>query len=115
MPLTIIVCMSWAVFWIDYRELGPTLALSSTAILTLIAFMFSLLGIQPPVSYLTHMDYFVYGSLSLVFFTHLSGLACYTLARSGREELATRLDYIWRFLIPLCFAVLIGWYLSGAD
>ena len=50
LPITVISSMSWAVFWISRRELGPTLAVSSTAILTLIAFMFSLRHVQPPVS-----------------------------------------------------------------
>ena len=37
-PLTLIVMMSWVVFWIDPEKFGPQIGLSVTAMLTLIAF-----------------------------------------------------------------------------
>ena len=111
LPITVISFMSWAVFWISRRELGPTLAVSSTAVLTLIAFLFSLRGIQPPVSYLTHMDFFVYGSLLLLSLSHLEGLVSYGLSASGNASRARKLDLISRLLVPASFLVLLAWYL----
>jgi hypothetical protein len=111
LPVTVISFMSWAVFWISRKELGPTLAVSSTAILTLIAFMFSLRGVQPPVSYLTHMDFFIYSSLLLLSITHLEGLVSYGLTMSGAERLAHRLDLASRVVIPASFLSLLTWYL----
>ena len=114
LPITVISCMSWAVFWINRRELGATLAVSSTAMQTLIAFMLSLREIQPPVSYLTHMDYFLYGSLSLLFLTHFAGLLSRGLTMKEKEPTAQRIDTTARWLVPLAFISLILWYLFGA-
>ncbi len=36
LPLTIIVFMSWLVFWIDPTQFGPQIGLAATAVLTLI-------------------------------------------------------------------------------
>lgn len=113
LPITVISCMSWAVFWISRRELGPTLAVSSTAILTLIAFLFSLRHVQPPVSYLTHMDYLIYASLSLLFCTHFAGLWSRGLTMTGREAGAKHIDSTARWLVPLTYCCLLVWYLFG--
>ena len=107
LPLILIVVMSWIVFWIDPSQLGPQLAMAATAMLTLIAFLFSLTGILPPVSYLTRMDYFVYGSLALVFLTSLEALVTSKLYLHGREKLARRFDYWSRGVFPLFFVLLI--------
>ena len=42
MPLVLIVMMSWSVFWIDPAQIGPQIAMSSTSMLTLIAFQFAM-------------------------------------------------------------------------
>ena len=114
LPITVISVMSWAVFWINRRELGPILAASSTATLTLIAFMFSLRGIQPPVSYLTHMDFFIYGSLLLLFLTHFEGLLSHSLTEEGKTTSARNLDRLSRVGFPCCFVCLLLWYLFSA-
>ena len=55
-PLTLIIFMSWAVFWIDPKEIGPQLGLAGTSMLTLIAFQFAFTGLLPRISYLTRAD-----------------------------------------------------------
>ena len=67
-PLLVIVMMSWAVFYFDpIEQVAPQIGLAATSILTLIAFLFSLGKILPPIAYLTKIDFFVYTSLALVF------------------------------------------------
>jgi hypothetical protein len=73
--------------------------------------MFSLRGIQPPVSYLTHMDFFIYGSLLLLFLTHFEGLLSYSLTEQGRTTSAQHLDRISRIVFPGAFVSLLLWYL----
>ena len=53
--------MSWAVFWINPRYLPAQVGVSTSAVLTLIAFQFSLGYLLPKVSYLTRADRFVMG------------------------------------------------------
>jgi hypothetical protein len=110
LPLTLIVLMSWTVFWIDPSQVGPQLGAAATAMLTLIAFLFSLRGILPPVSYLTRIDYFVYGSLALVFVTNLEGLLTCNLAARGNHRLAKSIDWWSRALFPLLFLALAFWF-----
>jgi len=109
-PLILIVLMSWAVFYIDPAQIGPQLGLAATSILTLIAFLFSLGNILPPISYLTRMDYFVYASLALVFLAFIEALASGFLAAHGKHELAKRFDRISRWVFPLAFAVFNVWF-----
>jgi hypothetical protein len=110
LPLTLIVLMSWTIFWIDPSQLGPKLGVAATAMLTLIAFLFSLRGILPPVSYLTRIDYFIYGSLALVFLTSLEGLLTCNLAERGKPGLAKAIDWWSRALFPLLFVVVAVWF-----
>jgi len=107
-PLTFIVLMSWAVFWIEPENAGIQIALASTSILTLIAFLFSLNSLLPPISYLTRMDFFLFGSLVLVFIAFAESIVTATLARDGRTELSLRLDRGARFLFPLAFLLIHG-------
>ena len=103
LPLSLIVIMSWAVFWIEPGQLGPRLSVSTTSLLTVIAFLFGLRGILPPVSYLTRMDYFIYGSIFLIFLTHL--IALLTSSYAAREKITeARLVIKYaRFIVPLSF------------
>jgi hypothetical protein len=105
LPLTLIVVMSWAVFYIEAGQIGPRLGVATTSILTLIAFLFSLRGILPPVSYLTRMDYFVYGSLGMVFAAYLEALTTSNLALKKKYALALRVDRGARVLWPACFTL----------
>ena len=107
LPLILIVCMSWAVFWIDPTHLGVQVAISSTSMLTLIAFLFALGANLPQVSYLTRMDHFVFGSLLLVFLAFCESLMTCTLAEHGHKVLARRADLLARWLFPTVFVGLI--------
>jgi len=51
-PPTLIVLLSWGVFWIDPDNLNPQIAFASTSILTLIAYMWSLSDLFPQVAHL---------------------------------------------------------------
>ena len=105
-PLVIIVLMSWAVFWVDPKHVGPQLALSATSILTLIAFLLSLSSILPPISYLTRLDYYVYASLLLQFLAFAVALASTYLASQDRHSLALRVDRVARLFFPGAFLVI---------
>ena len=81
--------------------------MSTSAVLTLIAFLFSLGQILPRLSYLTRADRFVLGSVLLVFTAFGEALVTTSLANRGREELALKIDRISRFVFPAAFAVVV--------
>jgi len=107
LPLTLIVCMSWAVFWIKPGLLPPQIGVSTSAILTLIAFQFSLGYMLPRLSYLTRADRFLIGSTLLVFLAFGEALRTSYLANRDQEDRALRIDRISRVLFPTLFVLLL--------
>ena len=98
--------MSWAVFWIDPSNFGVQIGLASTSILTLVAFLFSLNNILPPLSYLTRMDLFLFFSLALAILAFGEAVVTAVLQARDREALALRIDRWARWLFPAAFGAL---------
>ena len=104
-PLSFIVMMSWAVFWINPVKFGPQLGISATSMLTLIAFQFALTGILPRLSYFTTMDKLILGSSGLVFLSFVESVLTIYLVSIEKTAAAFRVDYICRWLFPLMIIV----------
>jgi len=102
-PLTIIVLMSWAVFWINPSQMAVQIGVASTSILTLVAFLLTLGAFLPRISYLTVLDRFAFAALALVFLAFVEALMTCTMAAKGRIKLAQRIDLFSRFAFPLAF------------
>ncbi len=110
-PLMLILFLSWAVFWIDPSQVGAQIGVAGTSILTLIAFLYKLDNILPPVSYLTHMDHFIFTALILVFIAYLEALVSTTFALNGKKQFALKMDMTFRIGYPIIFliTILIFW------
>jgi len=108
-PLSLIVMMSWAVFWINPKHLAPQIGIATSAVFTLIAFQFSLGYTLPRISYLTQADVFVMGSMTLVFLAFGEAVLTGRLADKERLTLAQRIDRQARWLFPLAFVAVISW------
>jgi hypothetical protein len=107
LPLTFIVGMASVVFWLDPKQVGSQIGVSTASVFTLIAFLLSLNRFMPRVSYLTRADLFVLGVLALVFGALAQCVATSRLAQSGRVTLAGRLDDVARWLYPMAFVVIV--------
>lgn len=108
-PLTLIVAMSWSVFWLHPARFGPQIGLSATSMLTLIAFLFATQAIVPRLNYLTIMDKFLLGSTILVFLALVEAVMTAYFIAKEREALAVRMDRLCRMIFPAAFAALIFW------
>jgi hypothetical protein len=106
-PLTLIVFMSWAVFWIDPQQIAR-IGLSATAILTLIAYQFAFSSLLPRVSYLTRADRFTMSASVLVFLALVEAVTASALTRQGRLEASDRLDRYSRVGFPVALAAIIS-------
>ena len=104
LPLTIIVFMSWLVFWIDPKQFGPQVGLAATAVLTLIAYRFLLGSLVPRISYLTRLDIFIMGATVLVFLGMVEAVTSARIAQKN-ERRARRLDRLSRVVFPSAFIV----------
>ena len=106
-PLSLIVFMSWTVFWINPAQFGPQIGLSATSMLTLIAFQFATTSMVPALGYFTTLDEFITGSTIVVFAALCQSLTTSYLVSQDREKLALRIDRISRFVFPLGFTALL--------
>ena len=101
LPLCLIIMMSWVPRWLDPTEGGTSIGISTTAFLTLVAYLFAILVLLPKVAYLTRMDRFILISTILVFVGLVQTVATTYLARSGRIVLANQVNWVSRFVYPI--------------
>ena len=102
-PLILIVMMSWIVFWINPEQFATQIGVSTTSMLTLIAYRFVMVGLLPNISYLTRMDYFILGSTLLVFLALIQAVVTAILAEAKKITLAKSIDRWCRGIFPLFF------------
>ena len=107
MPLVLIVLMSWGVFWINPKEAGTQISISTASMLTLIAYRFMVDHLVPKVSYMTRLDEFILGSTFLVFFCLLQVILTSSLMYQGKEALALKTDLLSRFVFPVLFVIVV--------
>lgn len=108
LPLCLIVIMSWAPIWIDPEQIGTNIGIATTAFLTLVAYLFAIGVLMPPVSYLTRMDGFILMSTLMVFAGLVQSVVNAGLVKKGRADLAQRVDRWSRVVYPVLLAVIIG-------
>ena len=107
MPLSLIVMLSWSVFWMDRSSLGDRMSVSFVGILTAVAYQITLAEIVPNVSYLTLLNGFVNLSLLLMSITAVINLLVAAADRHGHER-GDRIDRCCRWLFPLAYFGLTG-------
>ena len=103
MPLFLIVMMSWVVFWIDPKNSGTQIGLSSTSMLTLIAYRFAIDTQVPKVPYTTRIDEFVLMGTVIVFIALIQAVITSMFAQSNKVNLAGKVDVISRIIFPVLF------------
>jgi hypothetical protein len=106
-PLLLIVMMSWVPFWVPPSKAELQFGIASSAVLTLIAYRFTLATMLPKLPYLTRLDYVSTGGTILVFMAFLQVLVTSLLAKNERERLALRIDFSCRFVFPIVFIGLL--------
>ena len=106
-PLIIVVLMSWTVFWIDPIKIEAQLAVAATAMLTIIAYQFTLSNMLPKISYFTQLDYFIVGSNILVFLALLEAVISSALARENKEKLGRQFDRYSRLIFPAFYFIVL--------
>jgi hypothetical protein len=110
LPLTVVVVMSWAAFWIGRPHVGVRIGVATSSILTLIAHRFVLASLLPRLPYMTRLDYFTVGSTLLVFMALLVVVSTSYLATVDRDRPAKIVDLAARAAFPAAFLLLFGWF-----
>lgn len=105
-PLSLVVLMAWAVFWIDASNSGSQISVGYTAILTLVAYRFLIGNMVPSISYLTRLDRFILGVSILVFFVLAEAIWTGRLVAEGKLFRAVHVDRYGRWIF-ICLFILI--------
>jgi len=100
-PLVLIVLMAYGVYYIPASAVAQQVGLGMTSMLTLIAYMLSLGGALPKISYLTRADRFFMGSALLVFLGLGKAVLTIALGQGGERPSIARVDRWGRWLYPL--------------
>jgi hypothetical protein len=106
-PLTFIVCMSWAPFWMAPDQLGPRQGIAVTSMLTVITYRFVLANQLPRVAYLTRFDILLLGCTALVFLVLAEVVAAHGFMTRQRPRQARRLDVWSRVVFPALFLIVV--------
>ena len=87
--------------WIDPEQVGTNIGISTTSFLTLVAYLFAINVLLPPVSYITRLDRFILLSTLMVFASLMQTVATASLTRRKKLELVERVDRWSRVIYPL--------------
>lgn len=101
LPLCFIVAMSWVPRWIDPKETGTNLSISTTSFLTLVAYLFATTVLLPRVAYFTRIDLFIFLSTLMVFLGLAHTVMTTWLYGTNSAPLATRINFWSRAIYPL--------------
>jgi hypothetical protein len=88
LPLTMVVVMSWAGFWVQRGQVGVRIGVATSSILTLIAHRFVLASLLPRLPYMTRLDYFTVACTLLVFLALIGVVLTSYLSSVNRHMLA---------------------------
>jgi len=106
-PLSIIVFMSWSIFWLrptDKAQIG----IATTSVLASIAYLFVLGRFLPPISYLTRMDYFVYITMSQILMAFVIAVIVTASKLNNNEAFGIRVSKVCRWVFPIMYLSVIG-------
>jgi len=105
-PLVLMVCVSWGVFWVEPSDLGSQVQISVTTILTVIAFAFAISSSMPRVPYLTYIDAFFLQCYVFVFVAFTEIIIVHVTHRSDRRrDLGLKIRNTSRIAVPAAFVI----------
>jgi hypothetical protein len=106
-PLFLIVALSWSVFWMRDENFAGRTRVSSTGVLTIVAYQFAIGNTLPRVPYLTLMDQLMITSFLLIAVTVAENLLVSRYSESN-PALSHRIDRIARWLFPVVYCSIIS-------
>jgi len=109
-PLSIIVALSWAVFWMDRAAIADRISVSFVGILTAVAYQLVVGDIMPDVAYVTVLHGFLNISFLMMCASVVVNLIAGWYDQSGWPDTADLIDRRCRWIFPLAY---LGFLLLG--
>ncbi len=107
LPMSLIIFMSWTVFWLQPDIVPPRIAISTASIFSLIAFGFSIRLSLPRVSYMTRADLFVIGCTLMVFLALAVAVIGSRWAKGEKMAQALQINRIARWVYVGLFGLVV--------
>lgn len=107
-PLTLIVLLSWSVFWMDRSSLGDRMSVSFVGILTAVAYQIMISDIMPHVADFSFLNAFVIVSMLTMAATVVVNLAVGAYDNQNKSDVGELIDRASRVIFPLAFILLVG-------
>ncbi len=104
LPLVVLVCLTWCVFWMDDESISNRINISFIGILSVVAYYFVILESVPKVSYLTLIDAFMITTFFILAAGAVINIVVDKLNRHGREALGDEVDRVCRWAFPSSYA-----------
>lgn len=114
MPLSLIVLLSFSVFWMDRSSLGDRINVSFIGILTGVAYQIVMSDILPRISYMTLIHGFLNFSFLTMCATVVINLVVGRLDARGQRERGDQLDRRCRWIFPLAYFGLVNFVFGVA-
>jgi hypothetical protein len=102
-PLTLLVMLTFCVFWMDRESLGDRMDISFIGVLTVVAYQIIISEAMPGIAYFTLMSGFLYSTYLVLGAGIIVNLVVSKLDQAGRRELGNRLDRTCRWAVPAGF------------
>jgi hypothetical protein len=106
LPMTLIVAVSWVVFWFDPSGLQPQISTTLSILLSIVLFNFSSDFAQPKVDYLTRLDRHAITSYVFVVAAILTIAAIHVVFNRWGMERAVRWQRAARWIFPTAYLVI---------
>ena len=107
LPLCLILMMSWVPRWLDPKESGTNIGISTTAFLTLVAYLFAVTALLPRIAYLTRLDQFILLSTILVFVGLLQTVISTYLTNLDKHALVRRINQVSQIANPIFLLIVL--------
>jgi hypothetical protein len=105
LPLTLLVFLTFSVFWMDRESLGDRMDISFIGILTVVAYQIIVSEAMPGIAYFTLMTGFLYSTYLVLALCVVLNLVVSKLDQSGRRQVGNRLDRTCRWAMPAGFVL----------
>ena len=106
LPLVILVCLSWTVFWLDDETVSNRINISFIGILSVVAYYFVIQNNIPNISYLTLIDAFIIITFIFLAASVLVSLIVDKLNRAGKSQRGDKIDYLSRWIFPSSYLLI---------
>jgi len=92
LPLFILVCLSWTVFWLDEETVSNRINISFIGILSVVAYYFVIQNNIPNISYLTLIDAFIIITFLVLAASVVVSLRVDKLNKAGQSMKGDKID-----------------------